>query len=387
MSESLPTILSYCSTFLPEEAVHIHRQVSGILRYQNRVVTRRRLNAERFPHPHVDLLRRGTWRFVARAFGRMRNHPAPLVRAELRQLAEIATVHHARLVHAYLGSEALRILPFLARFAGARVVSFHGADLSDRYDREIYAPLWKEADLVLCRCHALNQVLVERGCPPDRIRLNYTGVPVPDATTPAQFPRPSREAPLQLLQVCRFIEKKGIDVSLRTVRELRLRNVPATLTLAGGGPDRERLAALATDLGIAGQVVFAGFLDEPELVRLRRRSHIFLHPSRTTAGGNREGIPNSLLEAMAWGLPVVATRHSGIPEAVTDHQSGMLISEASADAAAAAILELVGNPGLYETISRNAAEVVRTRFSLDASRRNLEEHYAEALLRRAGIRS
>ncbi len=79
-------------------------------------------------------------------------------------------------------------------------------------------------------------------------------------------------------------------------------------------------------------MIFTGFLDAPALAQLFFSSDIFVHPSELTSEGNREGVPNSLLEAMAAGLPSVATRHGGIPEAISDRVSGLLVDEADPEA-------------------------------------------------------
>jgi glycosyltransferase involved in cell wall biosynthesis len=302
-------------------------------------------------------------------------------RFEIAQMLRFCQHRDISLVHVYLGSEALRILPFLEHFNGARVISFHGADLSDEFSAESYAPLWNRAEMFLCRSQSLREQLLAKGCPADRVRLNYTGVPVPSEFAGPHLPDWRNAEPMRLLQACRFIQKKGLDATLHAISLLKDNAVPVSLTLAGEGPEEPSLRAMARELGIADQVVFTGFLARQQLEEAYRRHHLFVHPSRTTPGGDREGIPNSVLEAMAYGLPVISTRHSGIPEAITDGQDGLLVERPDPPSLAAAIQQLIENPPLYERLSRNAHDTVLKRFSLAANAAALETHYHEALRR------
>jgi colanic acid/amylovoran biosynthesis glycosyltransferase len=109
------------------------------------------------------------------------------------------------------------------------------------------------------------------------------------------------------------------------------------------------------------------------------RSHIFLHPSQTGRDGNQEGIPNSMLEAMATGLPVFATEHGGIPEAIENGVSGVLIPERDDSALAQALLDASRDSDLLSHIARSGAEAVRKNFDLSAQAQRLEEIYLNLL--------
>ena len=116
---------------------------------------------------------------------------------------------------------------------------------------------------------------------------------------------------------------------------------------------------------------------------MRQKDKGFLHPSERGADGNQEGVPNALLEAMATGLPVIATFHGGIPEAVDDGRSGRLVPERDPAALAAALRELTSaGPERWQSLGRAAAAAVRERFELAAQAARLEEHYDEAIRRR-----
>jgi glycosyltransferase involved in cell wall biosynthesis len=112
---------------------------------------------------------------------------------------------------------------------------------------------------------------------------------------------------------------------------------------------------------------------------------MFLHPSEEGPDGDREGVPNAMLEAMASGLPVVATSHGGIPEAVENGKSGLLVPEQSPAELAQAMLTLAGDPERYRAMSLAAVQRIRQEFDLARQARLLEAIYSEALQSSAGL--
>ena len=139
------------------------------------------------------------------------------------------------------------------------------------------------------------------------------------------------------------------------------------------------LKRLSDELGISGKVTFTGFLSQDELRRKLYAAHFFLHPSERGADGNQEGVPNALLEAMATGVPVLATDHGGIPEAVEHGVSGWLVPEGDHAALGRAMVDLAANPARLGTMAEAAAKSVAENFALNAQARKLEDYYQEAM--------
>jgi colanic acid/amylovoran biosynthesis glycosyltransferase len=126
-------------------------------------------------------------------------------------------------------------------------------------------------------------------------------------------------------------------------------------------------------------VHFVGFLSQPRLLDLYASSHLFLHPSEISANQDQEGVPNSVLEAMATGLPVVATRHGGIPEAVDHGRTGLLVAEEDHLGLANAMQEIIRSPGLLRQMGARAHSTVVDRFEQDVQIDHLESFYEEAI--------
>lgn len=245
-----------------------------------------------------------------------------------------------------------------------------------RYMRDLRR-LFSSAALILARSESLGRRLVELGCPQDKIRMNRTSVPT-DSFPFLERPHSTGDEWI-IVQTSRLIPKKGLPDSLHAFAAFLEKEGNARLIVAGEGPMRHELEELAQRLGIRERVEFTGFLDQTELREIYARAHLFLHPSRTTEAKDQEGVPNAMLEAMATGLPVVATKHGGIPEAVPDGKAGMLVPERSPDALAHAIETILTDRETWHRFSEQAAATVREKFSPEASIASLEACYDEAL--------
>jgi glycosyltransferase involved in cell wall biosynthesis len=226
---------------------------------------------------------------------------------------------------------------------------------------------------VLVRSDSLRRAVIDLGCAPEKIEIQRAGIPQADF--------PFRERPLpdngqwRLLQAGRLIEKKGLKTTLRAFAGFRKEFPGARLTIAGEGPQLEELQSLARELQIDGAVDFVGFVSQEELRELLYSSQIFLHPSETGRDGNQEGVPNSMLEAMASGLPVFATRHGGIPEAVENNVSGILVNERDHRALADALIDCAKDPARLAAMGCAASESVVKSFNQIEQARLLEEIY------------
>lgn len=247
------------------------------------------------------------------------------------------------------------------------VTVFHGYDVSmllrDERWVERYRTLFRFGSHALCISEAGRQRLLAIGCPPERVCAIHLGVDV-NRFTPGlrRHPRPS--PPHRLLMVARLAEKKGIDVALQAMRLVLDAGHDVALRVAGEGEEHDALEQLKTALGLDAHVALVGPLDSAGVRREMADADMLLQPSVTAASGDQEGIPVALMEALAMGLPVVATKHAGIPELVLDGETGLLVPERDPAALAAAIGELVTRPDLAGRLARGGRRWVLEEFNL-----------------------
>ena len=359
--------------------LHIYRQITALKRWRPIVITRKREN--QFPFEPVFELKKPRTHFIRRFWYRkLLGSPWQISRAETDTLMRMLNHQEAKVLHVYFGHIAIQLLPLMRAWARPSIVSFHGADVLVDMEKPKYRDrtraMLDAARLVLVRSESLQRAVAELGCDIHKIRIHRTGIPL------EEFPFVERAWPTdgewRLIQAGRLVPKKGLATTLRAFAIFRDTFPRARLTIAGDGPLLRELETLARELQVSDAVTFAGFLSQPELRDLLGKSHLFVHPSETGSDGNQEGVPNSMLEAMATGLPVFATTHGGIPEAIEDNVSGVLVPEGDHASLARALLTAATEPGRLAEISRAARDAVIAKFDQREQTRVLESLYSEA---------
>ncbi|MBA3544304.1 MAG: glycosyltransferase [Chthoniobacterales bacterium] len=362
--------------------LHIYRQITALERFRPVVIAQKREEAERFPFEPLFVVRKPGSHFLRRFwFRNLQDAPWQMSRSEVDQIERILAENDAQLLHIYFGHIAVHLLPLMLHWPRPTVVSFHGADVLVDLDKPRYRAATREmlaaARLVLVRSESLASAVQELGCAKEKIRLHRTGIPL------AEIPFQARSWPddgaWRLLQAGRLIEKKGLKTSLRAFATFRKKNPKSVFTIAGEGPLQEELQSRARELGISDAVRFVGFLSQERLREKFYEAHLFLHPSELGEDGNQEGVPNAMLEAMASGLPVFATNHGGIPEAIESRVSGVLVAERDDAALAEALLDWTSRPGELSQLAGEGARAVAAKFEQSAQVRALEDIYFEAL--------
>ncbi|MBA2580267.1 MAG: glycosyltransferase family 4 protein [Thermoleophilaceae bacterium] len=281
-----------------------------------------------------------------------------------------------RHVHAHFANVATDVALLAAEFGGERwswSFTMHGS--AEFYDvaRHRLREKVERADLVVCISHFSRSQLMgfvtEDHWP--KLRMVHCGVD-PEAFRPVGE-RNSYGGPTRILHVGRLVQVKGHAILLHALAELARCGLDITATLVGDGPKRTELEQLAEGLGIAEKVTFTGSVGQDEIRSYYAAADIFCLPSFA------EGVPVVLMEAMASGLPVVATRVTGIPELVEAGVSGLLATPGRTDEIAAALRRLAESPELRTSMGRAGRGHVIAEFELSRSAEKLGEIFGGLL--------
>jgi glycosyltransferase involved in cell wall biosynthesis len=233
--------------------------------------------------------------------------------------------------------------------------------------------LWPLADLILCNAAAIQATLVEHhGVPRSRLRVILNGV-----NTEFYGPGPAGLRPNHpvILSVARLVPDKDHDTLIAAFSQVSAVFPQAELWLLGDGPRREAIEALAAQTLPPGRVRF--WPGQPDI-------RPFLHQACLLVLSSRyEALPNVVLEAMAAGLPVAATRVGGLPELVIPGRTGWLVPPGDAPALAAAMGQALGDADLREALGRTGREIAVADFSLEAMTRRYETVLSSLLMDRS----
>ncbi|MSR48034.1 MAG: glycosyltransferase [Planctomycetes bacterium] len=320
--------------------------------------------------------------------------------------------HGVALLHAHFGTDAAFFRPLWSRLDLPRVASFYGYDawktgqrfmgLGARYLRRVF----ESFDALIVPSRDMANDLSALGAQATKVRVlpwgidltrfrpraiaaAHSGANSSDAFDESNVPVGSERPSIRrsrIVTVCRFIAKKGLhDAIAAFARSCRV-GVDAEFHLVGDGPLRSSLEQQAHAEGVADRVRFAGFVPAAQLPELLRSCDLFLHPSVTPPDGDKEGVPTTILEAAASGLPVIATHHGGIREAVADGVSGCLVAEHDVAALAQRLIELARDPQRRRAMGAAGRALIAERFDFARQNARREELYFE-LLARGGPRA
>ncbi|MGE0009512.1 MAG: glycosyltransferase [Candidatus Babeliales bacterium] len=256
---------------------------------------------------------------------------------------------------------------------------FHGVDMSCNLDNDIhlYDNLFNYLDLALPICNHWREKLVGLGYDAHQIRVHYLGV---DCQAFDFKERHYKEGEtIQFLTCARFIEKKGIEYAIKAFASIAQKYTNIEYNIIGDGPLMALMKELILKLEVSDKIHLLGSKTQAEVRELMQSSHILLAPSVTSSDGDKEGIPVSMMEAMAVGMPIISTYHSGIPELVQDGITGLLVEEKNVIALAEKIKYLILHPELWPKMGKAGRKQIVENFNSKKQAKNLVKIFYEFL--------
>lgn len=347
----------------------MHRAIAAPLRYLPEYLHREPVRVAR---ALAAARRQPGWRSFARTFARdIARDPTPNRVRRFGQAAVLATeldpaIRH---LHVHFLHTPASVVRYAAMLSGRRwTYSAHAKDIWTTAEWDKRAKLAEAGWGVTCTAEG-HAHLAGLAPSPERVALLYHGLDL------ARFPaapatRPARDGsdpadPVRIVSVGRAVEKKGFDDLISALAALPP-GLHWRFAHCGGGPTLPKLKEMAAGAGIAGRVAFLGPKAQPDVIALMREGDLFVLPAKEASDGDRDGLPNVIMEAASQGLAIVATDFAGIPEFVRSGREGELVPPGEWSALSNAINLLVRDPTRRAALGAAAWE--RLRSSFEASR-------------------
>mgnify|MGYP006427646729 CR=1 FL=1 len=389
-------VVQFCESFSPFSETFIYDTVRELDRQgvECHVVTLNRLNESDRPYNedrvHVtpwpgrwDLAR--LWaRLMAAAGirGDIRTHKRPLLRARMREKIEQIKPDA---VHAQFGPMGTLIAPITNDLDIPLIVTFHGYDISilpqQKEIREGYRDLFKKADCLIGVSNHNADKVEALGAPSEKVCVLHNGTDIENFS----YSNPTRRydgGTVRLLHVGRLVEKKSpLDLveAFRSAREQLGSDVSIHLTIAGGGPLIGATEKRIRSLNLGGHIDCLGAVPHAKVQELMQTCHLYTQHCKTAPNGDQEGQGVTFVEAQASGLPVITTRHNGIPDVVIDGKTGYLVEEGDTEAMAERIAYLAKHPEKWSDLGQAGRAHVEANFDLSKQIKKMKSFYSEVI--------
>jgi len=287
-------------------------------------------------------------------------------------------------LHAHFATSPSLVAMFTHQLTGVPYsLTAHAKDIYVNRPDLIRAEIARAQAVVTCTDYNRRYLLSQFSSACDgKVRCIYHGLDLSQFKFRAQFkfqaPGARDTGPPLILSVARLVEKKGLSNLIAAAEILRRRGRSFRVEIIGNGPLRRALQARVSELALNDRVRLLGAQPQEAVHKAYHRASVFALPCVVTANGDRDGIPNVLLEAMASGVPVVATQVSGIPELIDAERDGLLVEPNSPEKLADAIDRLLTQPELGERLASAARSKIEARFSVEDGARQLLELFRRA---------
>ena len=330
----------------------VYKQIIGNKHYRHVVFTREVKNKEIFPIDSLVLIK------------------------DSKELEESLKEHKIDLLHAHFGPSALLALESKSKLNIPMLTFFHGFDVKmypmTRSKFSEYRDLFLKGEAFAVPSNALKKELIALGCPEDKITVCYLGIDI------QRIPFRQRKLdshPIRILSIGRLVEKKGHDNLIEALSLVEKKIPHFQLHIIGGGDKYEELQQIIHKFRLEQKVFLLGAIPHHKTLEMLQQAHLFCLASRHTSDGDMEGLPVSLLEAQAAGIPIISTKHSGIPEGVLDGRSGYLAEENNPKDLADKLMTLMNHTENWPKFGKVGRQWIEKQFHDDNERQQLMNIY------------
>ena len=379
-----PVFVRPTETFIYDSAIELSASGAEVL-----AVAENRQTEREYPFKNVSILPRNSDQLVNKLFVKTVNLVSPKKAANIiaknhtYRLSKVISDFQADVILAHYGHGGVAVAAAAQSVNVPLIVSFHGADASRRAQdpswRQKYREMFEIATAVTGPSEYVRKKLVSLGCSNNKAVTLHNGIHL-DRIPLKLRSIESKNEPIQFLFIGRLSAKKDPLTLIRSYREM-LKMRPqgnSMLTIIGDGPLRADVAQIVKDLDLSNKVRLLGRQPHELVLQEIQRAHIYVQHSVTAPDGDEEGLPVSITEALAAGLPVVSTIHSGIPEVVRHGENGYLVNEGDIEMMATFMSKLADNPAKWPEFGQNGRQLLESEFSMPVVQRQLRSLLIQA---------
>ena len=384
----MKTVIHYkADSYLPITETWIYGQIKNLKRYQPIVYALKKENLDIYPIEKIRTLElrdslRDLNTFINRGWNKLFKFYPPYAFALIKD--------KPNLVHAHFGPSGYSFLRLKNIFRLPLITSFYGYDLSmlplkNSEWRTRYKRLFREGDCFLVEGSHMKKCLMELGCPEEKIVVQHLGI---DLDQIKFRPRTFKEnGEIHVLIAGGFREKKGIPYAIEAFGRVKREHKNVWLTIIGDSttvPEEEeekrKILAVINKYQLNNYIRIMGYQPYPVFLKELNRHHIFLSTSIHASDGDMEGgVPVSIIEASASGMPILSTIHCDIPEVVIDGENGYLVPEKDVDALAEKLEFLISRPDIWEQMGQKGRYHIEKEYNVTTQVQKLEKIYDEVV--------
>jgi len=370
-------VLIYNTSFFSVSETFIYHQVEALSEeYEIHLIASKFLNPQNYDDTASEKINihrsRGIVNRIAEKFFNARLYKLKSYLAIIKLFRE----NNYKAIHSHYGTKAVEILPIAKWYNVPLAVSFHGADASrtlkiEQYRKKLPALFDYASAIIISSMHMAENLGLEDWN--DKVHVIPYGVNISDFKNYNESNIPTTTAQkIKILHVGRIVGKKGVPDLVKVFQQLSGEYEQLELHLAGDGEEMEECRKLVEHYGLNGKVHLYGSVKHTKVRELLEESDIFVLNSRIDAQGDMEGTPNTILEAMCMGKPVVSTRHAGIPHVIEHGKNGLLADERDNRQLKDSIEMMIKEPELRKKLGNEARKTIMESYSMDGMKEKIK---------------